>query len=144
MATDFPRKPVRTLQALCQVEIIKNLHEKASKLHRDYFDNFCSALNPMQISQERRLDIRNLDPPKVVKDFEEKLKAREENEKKLKGKIMNSNGTSSKREGLRASTLRKRPYETPQSKKNSSQVPPRVGKTFQLLGKYLQDLLKKW
>ena len=119
MASELPSKPIRSLQLLCQIEVVKNLYTKATSLERDYFDDFCGNLIVSHQKLEQEIDVRpeTLDPAKIVIDFERKKAERdaEEAQKKLKGqrniKIVSAANQSPKR--LRSSTRKsKKPYET--------------------------------
>ncbi len=125
MAADFPRKRVRSLQSLCQIEVIKSLHSKASDLHRDYFKTFASHLTPYQQKVEPKEDVRpeTLNPYQVVNEFESKIRAKEAaaNEAKMKGKVkkVGQSLSSARRDGLRSSTLRLRPYDSTSAPKEA-------------------------
>ena len=115
------RKPVRSLQTLCQIEIVQNLHKTAAKLENDYMINFVeNALSDHHKLVERMTDVR---PDKVntssfVEDFEARLKSKEAAEEASKKRlskgrnvVKNADGGKAmpKREGLRSS--RPKPYE---------------------------------
>ena len=72
MASELPSKPIRSLQLLCQIEVVKNLYTKATSLERDYFDDFCGNLIVSHQKLEQEIDVRpeTLDPAKIVIDFE--------------------------------------------------------------------------
>ena len=75
MASELPSKPIRSLQLLCQIEVVKNLYTKATSLERDYFDDFCGNLIVSHQKLEQEIDVRpeTLDPAKIVIDFEDKI-----------------------------------------------------------------------
>ena len=118
MASDLPSKPVRSLQLLCQIEVIKNLYTNATSLERDYFDGFCGNLIASHQKMEQEIDVRPeiVDPRKIVADFERRKaeKDAEEAQKKLKGRNIKTVAASSQSpKRLRSSTRKsKKPYET--------------------------------
>ena len=116
MASELPSKPIRSLQLLCQIEVVKNLYAKSTNLERRYFEEFCGHLTCTNVRLEQELDVRPevIDPAKVVADFEAKLKAKEaeEAQKKLKGRIKIVSAANHSPKRLRSSTRKKKPYET--------------------------------
>ena len=88
MASELPAKPIRSLQLICQLEVVKSLYAKATSLERDYFDDFCGNLQNSHQKLEQEIDVRpnDVDPAKIVLDFERKKaeKEAEEAQKRLK------------------------------------------------------------
>ena len=111
----FGLRPIRSLQVLCQLEVLQTLHRKAEDLEANYFTKFLEeGLQFNQKTYERIVDVRYENLEKEVTTFEATLKYKLELEakKELKGRIKTASGkTVPRREGLRSSARLAKPYK---------------------------------
>jgi hypothetical protein len=112
------RKPVRSLELICQIEVIQILHRKAADLESGYMTKWClDELTNSNRQTERNLDLRSLvdivDTATVVADFNRKVDAKKaSSDARMTVKIKRLKSPPS-RQGLRSSK-RLKPYDKPE------------------------------
>ena len=123
-SSGLPPKPVRSLQTLCQIEVIRNLYAKSKSLEKSYFEDFVQNLTKDQTRIEQEINVRadqsQNDIDHIIKSFEAKLSQKKKSEeeaqqKKLKGKIkkVSDDGPNFSPRKLRSSARQKKPYDPP-------------------------------